>query len=218
MDKKLLFCLCRSCVRENNTAGECQHLSDAERCLECTWVIDEVRLAVDRGYKILEIQEVYQYAVTQYDPDTCEGGLFVEYINTFLKLKAEASGYRSWVRTPDDEELYIRQFYQSEGIRLDKDSIRYNGAKRGLAKLCLNSMWGKLTERSNRPQTKLISDLHYLYRFLVTPGIQVHNMLFANDDVVWISWQFSSEEYVPSLSYQRGHRRLRHRRCENSHV
>jgi len=26
-------------------------------------------------------------------------------------------------------------------------------------------------------------------------------MLFANDDVVWISWQFSSEERVPSLSH-----------------
>jgi len=46
---------------------------------------------------------------------------FVEYINTFLKLKAEASLYPSWVRTPDDEDLYIREFYHSEGIQLDKD-------------------------------------------------------------------------------------------------
>ena len=37
------------------------------------------------------------------------------------------------------------------------------------------------------------------YRFLLTPGIDVHNMS-ANDDVVWISWQFSSKERVPSLS------------------
>jgi len=67
-----------------------------------------VRLAVNKGYKILEIQEIYQYEVTQYNPDTGQGGLFVEYINTFLKLKAEASGYPSWVRTADDEDLYIR--------------------------------------------------------------------------------------------------------------
>jgi len=80
--------------------GECQHFGDAERCLNGTWVIDEVRLAVNKGYKILEIQEVYQYEVTQYNADTGEGGLFVEYINTFLKLKQEASGYPSWVRTP----------------------------------------------------------------------------------------------------------------------
>ena len=60
---------------------------------------------------------------------------------------------------------------------------------------------GKLTERSNRTQAKLISNPQELYRFLVTPGIEVLNMMFASDDVVWISWQFSSEECVPSLRH-----------------
>ena len=46
---------------------------------------------------MLEIFEVYEYDVTQYDPQTGQGGLFVEYINTFLKLRTEASGYPSWV-------------------------------------------------------------------------------------------------------------------------
>jgi hypothetical protein len=62
-------------------------------------------------------------------------------------------------------------------------------------------MWGKLTERSNRSQTKLISEPHELYRFLVTPVMEVQNMVFASDDVVWISWQFTSEERVPSLRH-----------------
>jgi hypothetical protein len=101
-----------------------------------------VRLAVAKGYKILEIQEVYQYEVTQYNPETGKWGLSVEYINTFLKLKAEASGYPSWVQTTAGEDQYIRQFFESEGIQLDKESISYNASKRGLAKLCLNSMWG----------------------------------------------------------------------------
>jgi len=83
-DNKLLFCLCRTCVHEHNAKSECRHLSDDERCLEGTWVIDEVRLAVAKVYKILEVFEVYEYEVTHYDPETCEGGLFVEYINTFL--------------------------------------------------------------------------------------------------------------------------------------
>ena len=34
--------------------------------------------------------EVYDYQVTQYNPETGEGGLFVELINNFLKLKLEA--------------------------------------------------------------------------------------------------------------------------------
>jgi hypothetical protein len=200
-NKKLLFCLCRSCVFEKNAKDECHHFSDAERCLQGTWVIDEVRLAIEKGYRILEIHEVYEYAVTQYDPNTGEGGLFVEYIDTFLKLKAEASGYPSWVRTSEDEETYIRQFYQTEGIQLDRDSIGYNAAKRGLSKLCLNSMWGKLTERSNRTQTRLFSSPQELYRFLVMPGIEVQNMVFASDYVVWIAWRYADEELVPSLRH-----------------
>jgi len=30
---------------------------------------------------------VYEYKFTQFNPDTDEGGLFVDYINNFLKLK-----------------------------------------------------------------------------------------------------------------------------------
>jgi len=67
-------------------------------------------MAVKKRYRILEIHEVYEYKVTQYNRDTGEGGPFVEYINTFLKLKAEASGYPSWVRTPTDEDQYIEEF------------------------------------------------------------------------------------------------------------
>jgi len=93
------------------------------------------------------------------------------------------------------------QFHQDEGIRLDRDSISYNAAKRSLAKRCLNSMWGKLTERSNRTQTKLIAEPGELYRFLATPGIEVKNVLFANDDVVWISWRHSADKRVPSLRH-----------------
>jgi len=186
-DKKLLFCLCRTCAHEHNAKSECLLRSDAERCLEGTWVTDEVQLAVGKGYKILEFLEVYEYQVTRYDPPTGNGGLFAEYIDTFLKLKQEASGYTSWVRTEDDKVRYSDQIHQDEGIRLDRDSIGYNAAKRGLAKLCLNSIWGKLTERSNRAQTKLISQPAELYRFLVTPGVEVQSMWFANDDVVWIS-------------------------------
>jgi hypothetical protein len=161
-------------------------------------VIDEVRLAVQKGYKILEIYEVYEYTLTQYDPKTGHGGLFAEYIYTFLKLKAEASGYPDWVRTPDDEYKYVQAFWESEGIRLDKVAIKYNAAKRGLAKLRLNSMWPKMTERLNRPQTKLISEPQELYRLLAPADIEVCSMFLANDKVVWIVWRYAGADSVPS--------------------
>jgi hypothetical protein len=52
---------------------------------------------VQKGYKILEIFEMHEYTVTQYDPKTGYVGLFVQYIYTFFKLKAEARCYPDWV-------------------------------------------------------------------------------------------------------------------------
>ena len=34
---------------------------------------------MQKGYNLLDVYEVYEYAVTQYDPQTGQGGLFVEY-------------------------------------------------------------------------------------------------------------------------------------------
>ena len=56
------------------------------------------------------------------------------------------------------------------GISLDRESIKSNAAKRVLAKLCLNSMWGK--ERSDRTQTRVITEPKDLYSFLATPGMK----------------------------------------------
>jgi hypothetical protein len=69
-----------------------------------------------------------------------------------------------------------------------------------MAKLYLNSMWGKLTERNNRTKVKLIKDPHELYRFLATPGIEVANLVFASDEMVWASWSFLEED-VPNLRH-----------------
>jgi len=87
-NKKLMFSICRTSVLTSNT-GVCCHKTDVERALTGTWVNDEKRLAVQKGYRILEIH-VSEYNVTRYDPETPDGGLFTDNIDTFLKLKAEA--------------------------------------------------------------------------------------------------------------------------------
>jgi hypothetical protein len=94
------------------------HESVPERALVSTRVLDEVRLAVKKVYQVIEVMGVYEYQVTQFDPATGEIGLFAAYIYTFLKLKAEASGYSSWVTCPEDEDQYVRSFSWKEGTEL----------------------------------------------------------------------------------------------------
>jgi len=62
-------------------------------------------------------------------------------------------------------------------------------------------MWGKVTERNNRTQTKVISETTEPYRFLTMPGIKVFNVVFATDGVVWVSWNYAAEEHVPNLRH-----------------
>ena len=80
---------------EQKRTEDCTHETFAERALKGTWVLTEIRLAVKKGYKLVEVHEVYEYLVTQYDPQTGTGVLFVQYIDTYLKQKADASGYPS---------------------------------------------------------------------------------------------------------------------------
>ena len=61
---------------------------------ECTYCTPELEVAINMGYTIIQIHEVLHWKETEmYNPVTKQGGLFTQYINTFLKLKQESSGY-----------------------------------------------------------------------------------------------------------------------------
>ena len=93
--------------------------------------------AIEKGYVVLNLHEVWHWEETTDE-------LFKEYVNTFLKIKQEASGYPTWCVTDDQKQRYIDDYYEREGILLDPDKIEYNLGLRYLSKLMLNSLWGKL--------------------------------------------------------------------------
>ena len=64
-----------------------------------------------------------------------QGGLFAEYLNMYLKLKQESSGYPSWVQIEENKDKYIEGYRRVEGIVLDKASIFKNAGERTMAKL-----------------------------------------------------------------------------------
>ena len=81
---KLMFPLCKTCTDTLN-CNPCTH-SEQERAILGTWCHVELMKAIEKGYQILKIHEVWHFPV-----HTDE--LFKEYVNTFLKIKQEASGY-----------------------------------------------------------------------------------------------------------------------------
>ncbi|XP_046685819.1 uncharacterized protein LOC124371511 [Homalodisca vitripennis] len=193
MNDKLMFVLCNDCGEELNS-GECQH-SDDERALIGTWTMDEIRRAVEKSYKVVEMYELWEYKMATFE----EGGLFTEFIDKFLKIKQEASGYPSWCVTDEDRERYVQDYFEHEGIRLDPVKIEKNEGLRSLAKLMLNSFWGKFGQRENQTKTLITRDPEELFRLCMDSGVIVNTIQEVSEDVVLVSWQHL-EEVGESLS------------------
>ena len=131
---KLMFALCKTCADTCNQTP-CTH-SDAERAIQGTWCSVEVMKALEKGYRIVQVHEVWHFPRKS---DT----LFKEYIDTFAKIKLEASGYPKDCVTDEQKQWYVDDILENQGIQLDPAKITYNPGLRALAKLMLNSFWGK---------------------------------------------------------------------------
>lgn len=133
---KLLFHLCRTCAFEKRE--NCTH-ADSERQFCGAWASCELYKAMDMGYRVVNIAEVYHY--TQWSEG--KNGVFVGYINAFLKTKQEASGWPKWAKTEDQRQQYISDYEHREGIKLEANNISEEGnpGLRSLSKLGLNSFW-----------------------------------------------------------------------------
>ena len=192
-ESKLLFPLCAACVEQEmvkrplDRCAECVH-TDEQRALTGTWCTPELSKAVDLGYDIQYIYEVWHF------DETCEG-LFKDYVNTWLKIKQEASGWPSWVG--DDEtkrQQYLREYFEHEGIQLEYDKIQKNPGLRTLAKMMLNSMWGKFGQRLNKTQVQTFDDPQAFHRFLDTSTLDVRHVSVINDHLVEVHYQYQDED------------------------
>ena len=142
---KLKFPLCRSCA-DAESLDPCQ-CDDEARAITGTYCTPEILKAIEKGYSVVKIYEVYHWKEKSSE-------IFAGYVNTFLRIKQESSGYPTWVRTEADEDEYIQRYEAAEGIKLRKENITHNPGLRTVAKLALNSFWGKFGEKAN--QTKCV--------------------------------------------------------------
>ena len=193
MDGKLMFPLCLSCSQERPEDGVCQH-DDEQRSFTGTWVSDELKKAVEKGYVILAVYEVWHFRNTlQYKPGG--EGLFNGYIDHFLKMKAEASGYPPGVVTEEEKDRYVKRYADREGVQLEKEKIASNPGLRSLSKLMLNSFWGKFGQRNNLAQFDYITSLAQLNALLLDETRRITSFVFVSDSVIQVQWK-NREEFI----------------------
>ena len=209
---KLTFPLCSKCVKEEQEklmlqrVHYCTH-TDVERTLRGTWCTPEIEKAVEKGYVIKHIHEVWHFP-----PNQRQTGLFANYVNTWLKTKQESAGWPSWCETLEQKREYILEYEQKEGIRLDISRIEKNPGRKATAKLMLNrylfhvpiffsrchtssshsfflffiscSFWGKFGEKLNKPTTVTVKEPSHLFSLLSDTTKEISTIRICTDDIL----------------------------------
>ncbi|CAH1995991.1 unnamed protein product [Acanthoscelides obtectus] len=191
MNNKLMFFNCQKCG-EDFVREECQH-SIQERSLKGTWVIEEVLKAIEKGYQIIETYEIWEYDTIQLSKD--QEGLFSGMMNKFLQIKQQASGWPKHCLTDEEKNRYIDAFLDREDIKLEFSKIIENPCLRSLAKLMLNSFWGKFAQKENQNKTSIVRDCGEFFDMLTNPSIHVNTVLPVNEETLLITWEFREEAY-----------------------
>ena len=171
---KLVFVFCCTCAKLNFQDGACTH-NDNTRALTRVWVTPEFNKALEMGYQLCNVTEVWHFDRQNSD-------------DTFLKGKQEASGYPPEATDQESREKYIRDYKTNHGIWLDADKIKPTPAKRQVSELCLNSFWGKFAQRSNLNQTTLISDPEEFVSYMFSEKYKIKYFSFPNDTTAPIQW------------------------------
>jgi len=150
-------------------------------------VIDEVLLALSKGYKLIRIHEVYHFE--EYSSD-----IFIPYVQKFLKIKQESSGYPEGVETDEAKEAYIKDYYEHQSIKLDKDKIEKCPARRQLAKNCLNYLWGYFSKRPDMTHSKIVNDGSFLLEILGDDSKDLKDIRIFSEDYAQIYWCAHSDQ------------------------
>lgn len=187
-DVKLLFPLCRTCASQRKPRKTCRH-SDDKRALHQTWFTEEVKKAVEMGYKILEVDSVYHFKETSTD-------LFSDYIRLFYKMKLISSGKPPGCETREALQKYIDDVAEREKISLKHEDFENNPSMRQISKLLINSLWGRFGLRRILPFHKFVSDIENIVDMLKDPGIEVSAINAVHEDLAFVIGKKNGNECV----------------------
>ncbi|KAK3925928.1 putative DNA polymerase [Frankliniella fusca] len=120
---RLMFPLCRTCVEMQNQEI-CTHADPKHRQLCSVWCAPEIHLAMEKGYKIETVHEVYQYPRTmEWNGETGREGLLSAYVRCFMALKAPASGWPADCTSDEAKQKYMDDVKKYDGITIDPAKV-----------------------------------------------------------------------------------------------
>jgi hypothetical protein len=189
VEKRLIFPLCRSCTLENignriNYDVKCDH-NDEQRGFVATTTSIELALALEKGYRAVHAYEGYIWKKWSTD-------IFKDFIAKNLRVKIQASGKPS---NMVNEEEFLTEIEKIYDFKLDTSKWIKNEGLRTIAKLRLNSSWGKLAQRSDLSQIQVCRQPEDIAKLFRTPGVKVLSIEPVREDTMYVRYKHK-EQFV----------------------
>jgi hypothetical protein len=167
-DGRIIFHLCTACAQAG-IGGKCMH-SEKERTIRGTFFTGEIDLAMEMGYKLRKIHELWHWP-----PERTSTDLFRPMIRDQFKKKVIASP-----KPADPSELLASLAHL--GIEIEEKEWDENKAMRALAKFSLNNIWGFLGARTNYENTEVVSSISRLHQLEADPSIEITRVEISEDE------------------------------------
>ena len=104
-----------------------------------------------------------------------------------MKIKLETI---LWENDFETIQEYTTAIKSCLDIDLDPKNIAPNLGKRAVAKICLNSLWGKFGQRQNITRTEYMPDAKRWYQLLLDNTLEISNTIFINNNMVRVTNMF----------------------------
>jgi hypothetical protein len=160
------------------------------------WGLNEMELAVSQGYVILEV-----YEIIHWEPSQRSNEMFRGYVNYFLRMKQQAEGWKKLGGSDnmtDEEQLQlIERLYVSNGYigRIDRTKVMKNPTKRALAKLFLNSLWGKFAQKPKAKKQGIIYNAEQFVALWSDKSIRKESIIFRETGTGIFKYECQLETY-----------------------
>lgn len=166
---------------------------------------EELRLAVEHGYVIADVFEVYHWTREQSSDTSLRG-----YVSFFLRMKQEAEGWKklgasSENPSEDEKEEVMERVFVENGrmARVRKEMVIKDATKRQLAKIFLNSLWGKFCQKPHKEHFVTIHGYKQFVKLWFDPTIERGSFSFRHlHDSTWKVMYRTVEAYTkPNPKY-----------------
>lgn len=145
------------------------------------WGTEELYFAMQHGYEVDQVYEVYHW-----NEEASSDQLLRGYVSFFLRMKQEAEGWKKLGASSDEPpppeimKQIIEKLYRENGglARVRPEHVAKNPVFRQLAKLFLNSLWGKFAQKIMRTLFQTLYGMEEFYHVWTDPSMEQDSFQF----------------------------------------